>query len=396
MWLCIHVAVHTRGCAYTWLCIHVAVHTRGCAYTWLCIHVAVHTRGMPVCMCLRKCTQHAHCQPLSPLLPQLFAKGCRSRLDSQSKLNAAAALQVMHAYVDSLDFAGLKFDDAIRMFLLDFRLPGEAQKIDRLMEKFAERYHVCNAGAEDYPFANAGVRFASHAFCRRPELNRKACARRSAALPCCSSARPAMCRPHMCCHSIVLNMHPHNGSSSVSKMSSTEDSVMQTAYVLAYSVIMLNTDQHNATVKKRMTADDFVRNNRGINDERDLPRPFLEGAMLQTKMLSVLRQIEYTNDDFVRSKCVVIDDRDLLRPFLKSALQSSSIVTSTTMCLRSGGFAPIKRGINGARARHLNCFIKTTRKLTDNKIKGAATTCRSPLRAFALQSCTTASRPARS
>lgn len=51
---------------------------------------------------------------------------------------------------------------------------------------------------------------------------------------------------------------------------------VQTAYVLSYSVIMLNTDQHNPTVKKRMTADDFVRNNRGIDDERDLPREFLE------------------------------------------------------------------------------------------------------------------------
>jgi hypothetical protein len=28
-----------------------------------------------------------------------------------------------------------------------FRLPGEAQKIDRLMEKFAERYVSCNPGA---------------------------------------------------------------------------------------------------------------------------------------------------------------------------------------------------------------------------------------------------------
>lgn len=66
----------------------------------------------------------------------------------------------MHSYVDAMDFTGLKFDDAIRMFLLDFRLPGEAQKIDRLMEKFAERYHVCNASQPDYPFANAGVRIA--------------------------------------------------------------------------------------------------------------------------------------------------------------------------------------------------------------------------------------------
>lgn len=28
-----------------------------------------------------------------------------------------------------------------------FRLPGEAQKIDRLMEKFAERFVKCNPGS---------------------------------------------------------------------------------------------------------------------------------------------------------------------------------------------------------------------------------------------------------
>lgn len=49
-------------------------------------------------------------------------------------------LSVMHAYVDALNFSGMKFDKAIRIFLNGFRLPGEAQKIDRIMEKFAERY----------------------------------------------------------------------------------------------------------------------------------------------------------------------------------------------------------------------------------------------------------------
>lgn len=48
-------------------------------------------------------------------------------------------LAVMHAYVDSMNFSGMKFDIAIREFLKGFRLPGEAQKIDRIMEKFAER-----------------------------------------------------------------------------------------------------------------------------------------------------------------------------------------------------------------------------------------------------------------
>lgn len=48
-------------------------------------------------------------------------------------------MSVMHAYVDQMQFAGFKFDLAIRAFLKGFRLPGEAQKIDRIMEKFAER-----------------------------------------------------------------------------------------------------------------------------------------------------------------------------------------------------------------------------------------------------------------
>ena len=46
---------------------------------------------------------------------------------------------VMHAYVDSMNFSGMKFDAAIREFLSGFSLPSEAQKIDHIMEKFAER-----------------------------------------------------------------------------------------------------------------------------------------------------------------------------------------------------------------------------------------------------------------
>ena len=49
------------------------------------------------------------------------------------------ALSVMHVYVDAHNFSGMKFDKAIRTFLNGFRLPGEAQKIDRIMEKFAEK-----------------------------------------------------------------------------------------------------------------------------------------------------------------------------------------------------------------------------------------------------------------
>ena len=110
-------------------------------------------------------------------------------------------IAIMHAFVDSMDFTGRRFVDALRQFLQSFRLPGEAQKIDRFMLKFAERFITGNPKA----FANA-----------------------------------------------------------------------DTAYVLAYSVIMLNTDQHSAKIKgKRMTVEDFIKNNRGINDNQDLPSDYL-------------------------------------------------------------------------------------------------------------------------
>lgn len=38
------------------------------------------------------------------------------------------------------------FSSPCRQFLWSFRLPGEAQKIDRMMEAFAARYCLCNPG----------------------------------------------------------------------------------------------------------------------------------------------------------------------------------------------------------------------------------------------------------
>lgn len=113
-------------------------------------------------------------------------------------------VRVLHHYVDAMDFAGLEFDNAIRLFLSGFRLPGEAQKIDRIMEKFAERYTRQNLDV--FPSAD-------------------------------------------------------------------------TAFILAFSVIMLNTDLHNPSIKaeKRMTTESFINNNRGIADGADLPQDFLIG-----------------------------------------------------------------------------------------------------------------------
>uniref|UniRef100_A0A8K9XS30 Cytohesin 4b n=1 Tax=Oncorhynchus mykiss TaxID=8022 RepID=A0A8K9XS30_ONCMY len=53
-------------------------------------------------------------------------------------------LQTLKAFVDLHEFSDLNLVQALRQFLWSFRLPGEAQKIDRMMETFATRYCDCN------------------------------------------------------------------------------------------------------------------------------------------------------------------------------------------------------------------------------------------------------------
>ncbi|KAK4763722.1 hypothetical protein SAY87_013160 [Trapa incisa] len=109
-------------------------------------------------------------------------------------------VQVLHEFAGTFDFQDMNLDTALRLFLETFRLPGESQKIQRVLEAFSERYY---------------------------EQSPQILANKDAAL------------------------------------------------LLSYSLIMLNTDQHNVQVKKKMTEEDFIRNNRHINGGNDLPREFL-------------------------------------------------------------------------------------------------------------------------
>ena len=51
-----------------------------------------------------------------------------------------------------------------------------------------------------------------------------------------------------------------------------------TAYVLAFSIMMLNTDAHSVHVKDKMQLTDFHRTLRGIDDGKDLPEAFVDGV----------------------------------------------------------------------------------------------------------------------
>ncbi|CAG9788533.1 unnamed protein product [Diatraea saccharalis] len=62
---------------------------------------------------------------------------------------------VLGAFAESFDYAGLRIDQALRLYLETFRLPGEAPLIFLVMERFAERWHTTNGE----PFANTDAAF---------------------------------------------------------------------------------------------------------------------------------------------------------------------------------------------------------------------------------------------
>ena len=109
-------------------------------------------------------------------------------------------VEVLKEYADLFNFENVTLDKALRTFLDGFKLPGEAQKISRILEVYAARYYGAN--------------------------------------------------PNSCADA-------------------------DSAYVLSYSIIMLNTDAHNKQVKKKMTLEQFIRNNRGTNGGKDWPKETL-------------------------------------------------------------------------------------------------------------------------
>ncbi|XP_004438824.1 PREDICTED: IQ motif and SEC7 domain-containing protein 3 isoform X1 [Ceratotherium simum simum] len=51
---------------------------------------------------------------------------------------------VLDCVVDEMDFSSMELDEALRKFQAHIRVQGEAQKVERLIEAFSQRYCMCN------------------------------------------------------------------------------------------------------------------------------------------------------------------------------------------------------------------------------------------------------------
>uniref|UniRef100_A0A4W6E5Q6 IQ motif and Sec7 domain ArfGEF 1 n=1 Tax=Lates calcarifer TaxID=8187 RepID=A0A4W6E5Q6_LATCA len=53
---------------------------------------------------------------------------------------------VLDCVVDEMDFSSMELDEALRKFQAHIRVQGEAQKVERLIEAYSQRYCICNPG----------------------------------------------------------------------------------------------------------------------------------------------------------------------------------------------------------------------------------------------------------
>ncbi|CAK8534064.1 unnamed protein product [Lathyrus sativus] len=144
-------------------------------------------------------------------------------------------LQVLKEFTDTFHFNGMGLDPGLRFYLESFRLPGESQKIQRVLEAFSERFF------------------------------------------------------------------DHQSSD----IFASKDTVL----ILCYSLIMLNTDQHNPQVKKKMTEEEFIKNNRAINAGQDLPREYLSELFQSIASNAIVLDQTIVSLDMSQSKWIQLMNR---------------------------------------------------------------------------------------
>lgn len=120
-------------------------------------------------------------------------------------------VELLKEFMGLFEFSGLRVDEALRLLLKAFRLPGESQQIERVVELFAEAYVSCQSEEQEVRKDD-----------REP-------------------VRPDR----------------------------------DTVFILSYSIIMLNTDLHNPQVKQQMDLDAYRRNLKGVNNGKDFPEWYL-------------------------------------------------------------------------------------------------------------------------
>ncbi|KAF7459281.1 SEC7 domain-containing protein [Cryptosporidium felis] len=167
--------------------------------------------------------------------------------------------QVRSAFLSTFNFNKKTIVRSLRELLATFKLPGESQQIERIMESFSHEYFIQQDVSDRYI----------------DELN--------------SGDKKNIPR-------LIYILEPESNEKLTIELDNSD-----TVFILSYSIIMLNTDLHNTQVKHKMGIDDFIKNNRGINNGKDLPKEFLTNIFEtikndEIKLFGVVNHIHKSNN----------------------------------------------------------------------------------------------------
>ena len=203
-------------------------------------------------------------------------------------------LHILKAFVECFDLNGVRLDEALRIFLEAFRLPGEGPLISLIVQHFSEHWHASNL--------------------QSPIVDPDA------------------------------------------------------AYVLAYAIIMLNTDQHNKNATKTndpMTAEQFKRNLRGTNGGGDHDQDMLDEIYHTIRNDEIVMPAEQTGlvkENYLWKIALkrgmegkqglllspkITFDRDLFTIIWGPAVAALSYVFDKSRITETGAAEMIERSING-------------------------------------------------
>lgn len=153
-------------------------------------------------------------------------------------------IDLLKKFIHLFEFEGLRVDEALRILLKSFRLPGESQQIERVVEIFAERYEECQKSTSVKEISNGD----SIKISEKDSENSKN-----------SESSDSSDKDSATSNDELEEVHPDKDAT----------------FILSYSIIMLNTDQHNPQVQKRMDLESYRRNLRGIYYGKDFPEWYL-------------------------------------------------------------------------------------------------------------------------
>ncbi|CCK73473.1 Sec7 domain-containing protein NDAI_0G04900 [Naumovozyma dairenensis CBS 421] len=159
---------------------------------------------------------------------------------------------LLENFIDLFNFKSLRIDEALRVMLSKFRLPGESQQIERIVEAFSSKY------VKDQSYNPEELQY--------------------------------------CDENLNENVYADENDGveqDFTKLQPDSDSV----FIVSYSIIMLNTDLHNPNIKEHMSFADYSGNLKTCyNKSHDFPREYLWKIYCSIRDKEIVMPEEFDGD----------------------------------------------------------------------------------------------------